>query len=75
MRSGCGLADEGNNFTDPCNIKPEQAVNYEIGGKIDLFDRQLQLSAALFRNERTNYRVTSNDPLVGDLAVKLGASL
>ena len=72
VRSGCGLADEGNNFTDPCNIKPEQAVNYEIGGKIDLFDRQLQLSAALFRNERTNYRVTSNDPLVGDLAVNDG---
>ncbi|MEC7931409.1 MAG: TonB-dependent receptor, partial [Pseudomonadota bacterium] len=72
VRSGCGLADEGNNFTDPCDIKPEQAVNYEIGGKIDLFDRQLQLSAALFRNERTNYRVTSNDPLIGDLAVNDG---
>ena len=72
VRSGCGLADEGNNFTDPCDIKPEQAVNYEIGGKIDLFDRQLQLSAALFRNERTNYRVSSNDPLIGDLAVNDG---
>ncbi|PDH67966.1 MAG: TonB-dependent siderophore receptor [Sphingomonadaceae bacterium MED-G03] len=72
VRSGCGLADEGNNFTDPCDIKPEQAVSYEIGGKIDLFDRQLQLSAALFRNERTNYRVTSNDPLIGDLAVNDG---
>jgi catecholate siderophore receptor len=72
VRSGCGLAAAANFFTDPCEVKPEQAVNYEIGGKIDLFDRKLALTAALFRNERTNYRVTSNDPFIGTLPVNDG---
>ncbi len=72
VRSGCGLAAAANFGVDPCEAKPEQAVNYEIGGKIDLFDAKLQLSAALFRNERTNYRVASNDPLIGTLPVNDG---
>ncbi len=72
VRSGCGLAAAGNNFNDPCEAKPEQAVNYEIGAKAELFDRQLLLTAALFRNERTNYRVASNDPLIGNLPVNDG---
>src|SRR5690606_8386843 len=37
-------------------------------------DGSLQLTAALFRNERTNYPVASNDPLVGDLNVLDGRS-
>jgi catecholate siderophore receptor len=45
-------------------VAPEGAVNYEIGAKADLLDRKLQVSAALFRNERTNFRVPSNDPLL-----------
>lgn len=72
VRSGCGLAAAANFNTNPCEVKPEQAVNYEIGGKIDLFDARLQLTAALFRNERTNYRVTSNDPFIGTLPVNDG---
>ena len=72
VRAGCGLAALANNFNDPCEAKPEQAVNYEIGGKIDLVDGKLQLTAALFRNERTNYRVASNDPLIGTLPVNDG---
>lgn len=72
VRSGCGLATEATLGNDPCIAKPEQAVNYEIGGKIDLFDAKLQLTAALFRNERTNYRVTSNDPFIGTLPVNDG---
>ena len=72
VRAGCGLAAAANLFNDPCEAKPEQAVNYEIGGKIDLFDAKLQLTAALFRNERTNYRVASNDPLIGTLPVNDG---
>ena len=47
---------------DPCAVAPETARNYEIGAKADLFDRRLQLTAALFRNERSNFRVPSNDP-------------
>lgn len=72
VRSGCGLAATATFNVDPCEAKPEQAVNYEIGGKIDLFDARLQLTAALFRNERTNYRVTSNDPFIGTLPVNDG---
>ncbi|MBJ7443963.1 MAG: TonB-dependent siderophore receptor [Sphingobium sp.] len=72
VRAGCGLAAAANLFNDPCEAKPEQAVNYEIGGKIDLSDAKLQLTAALFRNERTNYRVASNDPLIGTLPVNDG---
>ncbi|SEJ32878.1 catecholate siderophore receptor [Sphingobium sp. AP50] len=73
VRSGCGLLITGTGGTnDACEAKPEQAVNYEIGGKIDLFDARLQLTAAVFRNERTNYRVASNDPLIGTLPVNDG---
>jgi catecholate siderophore receptor len=38
------------------DVAPETRT-YEIGGKADLFHRRLQLTAALFRNERTNFRV------------------
>jgi catecholate siderophore receptor len=72
VRSGCGLAAAANNFNDPCDANPEQAVNYEIGGKVELFDARLLLTAALFRNERTDFRVASNDPLVGNLPVNDG---
>src|SRR5690606_7223842 len=72
VRAGCGLAAAADLFNDPCEAKPEQSVNYEIGGKIDLVDGKLQLTAALFRNERTNFRVASNDPLIGTLPVNDG---
>jgi catecholate siderophore receptor len=42
-----------------CNLDPESAVNYELGTKWE-WSTNLSLTAALFRNERTNYRV--NDP-------------
>lgn len=46
-----------------CNVDPETAVSYELGAKWDLFDRALALTAAVFRNERQNYRVNDPDPL------------
>ncbi len=49
--------------TANCNVDPEKAVNYEIGAKWNAFDR-LALTAAVFRNERTNFRVASGDPTV-----------
>lgn len=45
-----------------CNVDPETAKNYEIGTKWDLLDAKLAATAALFRNERSNYKVTSNEP-------------
>ncbi|MDZ4374558.1 MAG: TonB-dependent siderophore receptor, partial [Phenylobacterium sp.] len=46
-----------------CNVDPEETENIEVGGKWDLASG-LSLTAALFRNDRTNYRVASNDPAV-----------
>jgi catecholate siderophore receptor len=57
-----------------CTVAPEGAVNYEVGVKWDLVDGRLQLTAAAFRNERTNYRVTTNDPTLPDLQVLDGKS-
>jgi len=40
-----------------CNVDPEEARVYEIGAKWDLFKGKLQLTGALFRNDRHNYKV------------------
>ncbi|MBJ7499085.1 MAG: TonB-dependent receptor [Sphingopyxis sp.] len=61
VRAGCGLAATPG-AADPCAVAPEKARTYEIGAKAELFDRKLLLTAALFRNERTNFRTPSNDP-------------
>lgn len=61
VRAGCGVAANPD-AADPCAVAPEKARNIEFGVKAELMDKQLLLTAALFRNERTNYRVPSNDP-------------
>jgi catecholate siderophore receptor len=60
VRLGCGVV-AAPGAADPCAVAPEKARNYEVGVKADLF-QGLQATAALFRNERTNFRVPSNDP-------------
>lgn len=62
VRAGCGVPGSPT-AADPCAVAPEKARNYEIGVKADLFERKLQLTAAMFHNERSNFRVPSNDPL------------
>ncbi|MBM7407415.1 MULTISPECIES: TonB-dependent receptor [Sphingomonas] len=47
-----------------CNVKPESAKNYEIGAKAELSDGRLLLTAALFRNERDQYKVATGDPTI-----------
>ncbi len=76
VRLGCGALIAGNpaGANNPCDVSPEKAVNYEIGAKADLFERRLQLTGAIFRNERTNYRVATNDPIVTTLQVNDGRS-
>jgi catecholate siderophore receptor len=76
VRSNCGtnVANIDGATIDPCSASPQKAVNYEIGAKADLFDAALQLTAAVFRNERTNYPVASNDPLLGTVQVNDGQS-
>ncbi|SOB88143.1 catecholate siderophore receptor [Sphingomonas guangdongensis] len=61
VRLGCGVPASAS-AADPCAVAPETARNYEVGVKAGLFGRRLELTAALFRNERTNFRVPSNDP-------------
>jgi catecholate siderophore receptor len=46
-----------------CNVDPEEAQTVELGAKWDLKD-QLTLTAAVFRNERNNFRVASGDPTI-----------
>lgn len=42
------------------DLEPEETTNVEIGGKWDLLDNRLALTAALFRLERTNMK--TSDP-------------
>ena len=75
VRGGCGLASAAQVLVnaEPCGVSPQEAVNYEIGAKFEM-SSGVQLTAALFRNERTNYPVSSNDPLIGNLQVNDGRS-
>ncbi|PTR09313.1 catecholate siderophore receptor [Novosphingobium sp. GV055] len=73
VRSGCGVTST-TLLGDPCNVAPQTAVNFELGGKVDLAQGKLQLTASVFRNERTNYPVAANDPLVGTTNVLDGRS-
>lgn len=40
-----------------CNVDPEKARSFELGAKWDALQGRLSLTAAVARNERTNYRV------------------
>jgi catecholate siderophore receptor len=61
VRLGCGTI-EAPGDADPCAVAPETARSYEIGAKANVLDGRLLLTAALFRNERSNFTVPSNDP-------------
>ncbi len=72
VNGGCTTGTFGSaTFVNFCDVQPEKAKNYEIGGKADLFHHRLQLTAALFRNERSNFRVASNDPSLGNVAIQV----
>ena len=43
--------------TANCNVDAETAINLELGTKWELLQHRLALTAAVFRNERRNYRV------------------
>lgn len=45
-----------------CTVDPEKAEIFEVGGKWDI--DALSLTASVFRNKRSNYRVASNDPTI-----------
>lgn len=62
VRLGC-TSGSGATFSNFCGVAPEKARSFEIGAKADVLGGGLQLTAALFRNERTNFRVPTNDPV------------
>ncbi|PCI48230.1 MAG: hypothetical protein COB49_06275 [Alphaproteobacteria bacterium] len=45
-------------------FKDEQSINYEIGGKHDLFENRFRFNWSIFRTEVTDLQVSSNDPTV-----------
>ncbi|KXU31927.1 TonB-dependent receptor [Sphingobium sp. 22B] len=65
---GSCTADNAAGGSGTCNVRPETTKNYEIGAKADLFDKQLLLTLALFRNDRNQIKVVSGDPLLRDQA-------
>lgn len=48
----------GNTGMNAADMAPEKNKTYEIGTKWDVLDRRMTLTAALFRTETTNARVT-----------------
>jgi len=48
--------------TANCSVDPESAINIELGTKWDFRQGKLSFTAALFRNDRENYRVADPDP-------------
>lgn len=40
-----------------CNVDPEEAITYEIGTKWDFAESRAGFTAALFRTDRSNYKV------------------
>lgn len=47
--------------TNTAELGPENARNYEIGAKLDLLDKRLNVSAAAFRLDRNNVKNTAPD--------------
>lgn len=71
VNGGC-TSGSGATLVNFCDVQPEKAKNYEVGAKADLFHHRLQLTAAAFRNERSNFKVASNDPTLPALQVTDG---
>jgi catecholate siderophore receptor len=56
--------------TNTVELKPENAKNYEVGTKLDLLGKRLNLSVAMFRLNRNN--VKNTDPTNPQLLVLTG---
>ena len=64
---GADGAGAGNLNGNKANLDPEKSRSVELGTKWDVFNEQLSLTAAVFRTEKTNARVT--DPISGLVAL------
>lgn len=80
---GLGIPDRNNNAAQANvinNLKPEQVKTYEIGTKWNVLDDKLNLTAAIFRTEKTNTRATDEAGFTSNIGktrvdgIELGAS-
>lgn len=62
--------NKGANF----GFGPEKAINYEIGAKLNLFDKRLQLNVAAFHTDFKDLQVSIFDLLTNDFIVGNAAS-
>ncbi|MGY2289165.1 TonB-dependent receptor [Pseudomonas sp. SDO528_S397] len=63
VNGSCYTPAKNNNAAiNNCDVDPEKSITYEIGTKWDFFNDALSLTGAIFRNDRTNYKVATNDP-------------
>ena len=68
--SNFALSAAVNNAANP-NMDPQKAKTLELGTKWELMDKNLMLSAALFRTQVTNEIVTNSDGTVGQTGKKV----
>ncbi|MFN4276867.1 MAG: TonB-dependent receptor [Ferrovibrio sp.] len=61
--------DEGSISATNDSLKPEENVTYEIGTKWDLLDKKLSLTAAVFRTDKENARVSGINNTAENLPV------
>lgn len=61
--------DEGSISATNDSLKPEENVTYEIGTKWDVLDKKLSLTAAVFRTDKENARVSGINNTAENLPV------
>jgi len=80
-----GISVPGRNTTDEQarainNLKPEEVKTYELGTKWDVLNNRLNLTAAIFRTEKTNTRALGTDGFTRNIGetrvdgIELGAN-
>ena len=57
VNGGCAVTATNGN----CDVDPEEGEVIELGAKWDVFSGRLSLTAAIFQNERSKYKVNSLD--------------
>jgi iron complex outermembrane receptor protein len=56
---------------DTIPLEPETSDNFELGLKLTLFDRRLDLNIALFNDEVSNYQANQPDVVAGVIVTRL----
>jgi outer membrane receptor protein involved in Fe transport len=62
-----GASNPSGTFTVPFALDTDDVVNYELGWKLDMFDRSLRFNGSLFFVEVSNLQTTIFDPSITNL--------